>query len=184
VFNSNDVKIVLTTYGAQWIIVNSLELLPSLDKQRLPQKLDKGYWTRSSLSNRRLGWLCQSIRHLWPSLPSLRGSATRKACTLKVIQLTQIRKIETGSNISFCSLSTTKTMVSVKSLSYGWLSGGRGHVVLQPLGRWLQSNMRIILRIVSMEFDDLILNLEMYSNIRVKEFYLIFGIEIFRILIL
>jgi len=129
--NSNDVKIVLTNHGAQWIIVNSSELLPSLDKQHLPQRLDKGYWIRLGLSNRRFGWLCQSIRHLWPSLPNLRGSTTRKVCTLKAIQLTQIRKIETGSNISFCSLSTTKTTVSVKSLSYGWLSGGRGHVVLQ-----------------------------------------------------
>lgn len=64
-------------------------------------------------------------------LSSLRGSTTRKACTLKIIQLTQIRKIETGSNIFFCSLSTIKTMISVKSLSYGWLSGGRGCVVLQ-----------------------------------------------------
>jgi len=118
-FKSNDIKFVLISHGAKWIIVNSSEFLSSLDKQRLPQRLDKGYWTRVGLSNRRFGWLCQPIRHLRPSLPHLRGSTTRKVCTLEVIQLTLIRKIETGSNISFCSLSTTKTMVSVKPLRYG-----------------------------------------------------------------
>lgn len=130
-FKSNDIKFVLISHGAKWITVNSPELLLSLDKQRLPQRLDKGYWIRSGLSNRRFGWLCQPTRHSQPILPNLRRSTIRKVCTLKVIQLTPIRKIETGSNNSFCSLSITKTIVSVKPLSYDWLSGGRGYIVLQ-----------------------------------------------------
>ena len=128
---SSDIKFVLISYGVKWIIVNFLELLPSLDKQHLPQRLDKNYWTKLGLLNRRFEWFCQPIRHSWSSLPNLRGSTTRKVCTSKVIQLTLIRKIETGSNISFCSGSTTKTTVSVKSLSSDWLSGGRGYIVLQ-----------------------------------------------------
>lgn len=130
-FKGNDIKFVLISHGAKWIISNSLGFLSSLDKQHLPQRLDKSYWTRLGLSNRRFGWFCQPIRHLWPFLPNLRASTTRKVCTLKVIQLTPIRKIETGSNISFCSLSTTKATVSVKPLSYDWFGGGRGYVVLK-----------------------------------------------------
>lgn len=128
---NNDIKFALISHGAKWITVNLLGLLPSLDKQRLPQRLDKDYRTRLDLSNRRFGWFCQPIRHLWPSLPDLRGSTTRKVCALEVIQLTQIRKIKTESSTSFCSHNTAKTMVSVKPLSCGWLNGGRGHIVLQ-----------------------------------------------------
>ena len=111
--------------------INFKKLISLLNKQYLPQRLDKCYWTRLSLSNRKFGWLCQPIRHLWPLLPNLRGSTIRKVSTLKVNQLILIRKIKTGSNSFFCSLSTTKTMVSVKPLSFDWFGGGRGHIVLE-----------------------------------------------------
>jgi hypothetical protein len=85
-FINNDVKIVLINHGVQWITVCSSNLKVSLNKQYLPRRLDKSYWTRLGLSNRRFGWLRQSIRYLWSSLPSLRVSITRKTCTFKVIK--------------------------------------------------------------------------------------------------
>lgn len=130
--NSNGVKIVLTSHGAWWKVGNSMKFSFSLDKQHLPQRLDEGCWIRLGISNRRFGWLCQPIRSIGSFLPGLRGSTARKACTIEVIQLFQNRKIKTESSNFFCSLlSTTKTMVSVKPSSFGWLDGGRGYIVLQ-----------------------------------------------------
>lgn len=128
----NDIKFVLISHEAMWKIFYYLlnNKNYSLDKQRLPQRLDRNYWIRLGLSNQKFERFCQPIRHLWSILPDLRRSTIRKVCTLQVIQLTHIRKIEMGSNNFFCSLNTTKNMVSVKPLNFGWFSGGRGYIVL------------------------------------------------------
>jgi group II intron reverse transcriptase/maturase len=108
-----------------------MNLCDSKDKQRLPQRLDKDYWIRLSLSNRRFEWLCQPVGLQLLYLPSLRGSTTCGAYITKVNQLNQNRKIETESNISFCLFKgTTETMVSVTSLGMGLLNGRRGYIVL------------------------------------------------------
>lgn len=132
----SEVKIVLTSHGALWNILVFENQKCSLDKQRLPQRLDKRYWIRLVLSNRRFGWLCQSTKHLWLFSSNLRRSTIRKVSTLKMIQLDHTRKIETGSNKSFfCSMSTTKTMVSVKSINLGWFIDGRGYIVPHTRGK-------------------------------------------------